>query len=389
MKQRQTEAGAADKWQLLYAAGPIAMAFFVNGALFGAWASRIPTVKSAFELSPSSLGLLLLVLAGGAVVAFPLAGRTADRLGARGVTRILAVLYVGAFLAIGLAPSIWTLVLALFAFGATHGGMDVTMNTWGTALERQKNIVALPALHATFSLGAGAGAATGYFALQWGLSVAQHALLLSVPMLVLSLIPGGVATAGQPQRRGVREPVFRLPTATILVVGIVAFSITLGEGAMADWSAVFLVEQTGVVPSHAALGYTVFSLAMVTMRLLGGAVLRVVGPQSAVLASGAIAACGAFLAAMTQAYGIALLGFLLMGLGFALIMPLSMSAAANVSEDSAGRAIAGVAIFGYGGLLLGPPIIGFLADAAGFPVALGAIGLLALVACLGSSNFRA
>ena len=112
-------------------------------------------------------------------------------------------------------------------------------------------------------------------------------------------------------------------------------------------------------------------------------------PQTTVLASGAIAAFGALLAATTHAYGIALFGFLLMGFGFALIMPLSMSAAARISGESAGRAIAGVATFGYGGLLLGPPIIGFLADAVGFSVAFGAIGLLALAACLGSSNFRA
>ena len=373
--------------QLIAAGGPIAGAFFANGALYGAWASRIPTVKDTFDLTPSALGLLLLVLASGAVVAFPLAGRATDRLGARGVTRVLAILFVASFVFIGLAPTLWTLVAALFLFGATFGGMDVAMNTWGTALERQRGIVALPALHATFSLGAGIGAATGYLALNLDLSLAGHALALSLPALALCLLPGGVATPAAPAKQS-DTPAFGLPDPAILLVGLVTFAMVIGEGAMADWSAVYLVEQTGSPQSHAALGYTVFSVTMVTMRLFGSTLLRLLAPPTAIVLSCALAAAGAFLAAATTHYGTALTGFALMGFGFALVMPLSMSTAARISEGNEGRAIAAVATFGYGGLLLGPPLIGFVAEFGGYPAAFGTIGLLAVAACAGFRSFR-
>ena len=369
-------------------AGPVGAVFFVSGALFGIWASRIPTLKVKFDLAPSDLGLLLLVVAVGAVPAFQIAGWTSDRFGARLVTRIAAVSMLASCLLIGLAQTIPALCVALFLFGAFFGGTDVAMNTWGTVPERRHGITVLPVLHAVFSLGGGAGAASGYFALEAGLDITSHVAVMAAPLLVLSLLPGGIATGAVPPEKRKNKKKLRLPIIAMLVVGVIAFASSIGEGGVADWGAIFLVEQTGVPQSRAALGFAVFSLGMVAMRLAGGWVVGVLTPGYAVLLSGVVSTAGAFLVALAPDYGIALAGFVLMGVGFALVIPLSMSVAAGAAGDSAGRAIAIVATLGYSGFTVGPPAMGFIIESFGFPAAFFAIGTLALSACVGFPAYR-
>ena len=374
--------------RLIRLAGPIGAVFFVCGTLFGLWASRIPTLKEKFDLSPGDLGLLLLVVAAGGVLAFQISGWCSDRFGARLVTRISAVSMLLSCLLIGLAPTIPALCVALFLFGAFFGGTDVAMNTWGTVFERKHRVTALPVLHAVFSLGGGVGAASGYFALEAGLDITRHVAAVFAPLLILSLLPGGIATSAEPPeaRPGKRGP--RLPIIALLIVSFIAFASTIGEGGVADWGAIFLVEQTGVAQSRAALGFAVFSVGMVAMRLVGGWVVVKLTTAYAILLSGAVSAAGAFLTALAPDYAIALAGFLLMGVGFALVIPLSMSVAAGAAGKNAGRAIAVVATLGYSGFTVGPPTLGFLIEAFGFPAAFLTVGGLALSACIGFPAYR-
>ena len=208
------------------------------------------------------------------------------------------------------------------------------------------------------------------------------------PLLALSLLPGGIATgpAAPDTRKGKRK--FRLPLAALLTIGLVAFASTIGEGGVADWGAIFLVEQTGVAQSRAALGFAVFSLAMVAMRLAGGRVVRILTQSYAILLSGAVSAAGALLTALAPYYAAALAGFLLMGIGFALIIPLSMSLAAGAAGGNAGRAIAIVATLGYSGFTVGPPTLGFVIESLGYPAAFLTIGAFALSACVGFPAYR-
>ncbi|MEM6826270.1 MAG: MFS transporter [Pseudomonadota bacterium] len=365
----------------------VAGAFFANGALFGAWASRIPTVMETFSLRPAVLGALLLLLAGGAILAFSAAGRAADKFGAVRTTRVVAGLYLVTFIGIGLAPTFALLASALFLFGATHGGMDVAMNSWGAAHERRRARVILPIFHAVFSLGAGLGAAAGSLALRFDLSITVHfagfALLL-VPLLFLPAAPEAPRVEAPPSR----ARIFAWPGPGLLVIGMVAFSMSLGEGAMADWSAVYLVEIAKTEPSQAALGYTVFSVAMVAVRLSGGLLARWWPPDRIVAASGVAAAGGAALVALSTSYGIILLGFFLMGAGYALVVPLSFSRAADHDDGKSGQSIAGVATFGYGGMLLGPPVLGVIAETTSLSVAFGVLALLALSTIAGQSAYR-
>ncbi len=360
----------------------VAAMFFLNGAFFGGWASRIPSIKQGFGLSPDALGLLLLLLAAGAIVSFPFAGAATDRYGAARVTWWLAVFYAAALMMIGLAPEIWVLAATLFFFGITHGAMDVAMNAWGAEVERRAKRPILSKFHAIFSLGAGAGAAFGVGVLKLDWSVTQHflifAILATLPCMALATIDW---TSDKTAKMSGGK-LFNLPKGVLILVGIVAFCSAMGEGAMADWSAVFLVETVAASESQAAAGFAVFSIAMVLARLLGHRAIQRLGAFRTAQMSGVTALAGVLMAVFGSAVIPVLCGYALMGLGFALIMPLAFSKAANDPDQPSGTAIASVATLGYGGLLLGPPIIGFLAEHTSFETSFLLLALLAVTISL-------
>ena len=358
--------------------------FVLNGALYGMWASRIPAAARMHNLDEADLGLLLLLLAGGAIAAFPLAGRCADRFGAAPVTLIIAVAYTVALCLIGLAPTVALLALALFVFGATHGAMDVAMNTWAGEAESFIARPVMSSFHAMFSLGAGLGAASGYAAERLEVGIAAHFIIGALAILVVT---GALARIrwSSPTRSSVdATPLFQFPRGPLVAVGLIAFCSSMGEGAMVDWSALYLVDIAQVDAANAALGYTVFSIAMVVTRLLGDQVTHRLGPVPTARLAGACATLGTLCAVIFASYGAALAGFVLMGIGYAVIMPLAFSRAASDPHLPPGTAIASVATLGYGGLLLGPPLIGFIAHAtslrAGFAVLAALAALIVILA---------
>lgn len=358
--------------------------FILNGALFGIWASRIPAIAERHALGPADLGGLLLLMAAGAIVAFPLSGRMSDKLGAARVTWGIALAYVAALFLIAGSSSYLALSLSLFLFGATHGAMDVAMNTWAGEAERRIGRPVMSSFHAMFSLGAGLGAGSGFVAASYQLDPTPHFITAGTAIALITLIVAKVDW--QSDRRSVSgaTPIFTLPKGPLLAVGVVAFCASLGEGAMADWSAIFLVLITGATEAEAALGYTVFSIAMVIMRLLGDRATQTLGPVPAARAAGVTAAIGVLCAVGFQTFAMSLVGFALMGIGYAVIMPLSFSRAANDPAIPPGAAIASVSTLGYGGLLLGPPVIGFVSEATSIRVAfLILAGLAGLIVALG------
>jgi len=360
--------------------------FILNGALFGIWASRIPAVAEIHDLSPGRLGGLLLLLAGGAIVAFPLAGRLADRLGAYRVTWGISYAYVAALILIGLAPNFWSLAVSLFLFGATHGAMDVTMNTWASEVERKLDRPMMSSFHAMFSLGAGLGAGTGVLAASYALGLTAHFVTVLPVITLLALSMAKIGWVSDTSQSTDAAPVFIFPKGPLLAVGFVAFCSSLGEGAMADWSAIFLVLTAEATEAQAALGYSVFSVAMVVMRLLGDRATHLFGPQRTAQTAGVIAATGVLCAVLMGSYLWALFGFALMGVGYAVIVPLAFARAANDPVLAPGAAIASVSTLGYGGLLLGPPVIGFLSELTSLRVAFFLLAILAglMVLCSGA-----
>jgi len=367
----------------------VAAMFALNGALFGIWASRIPAVVERFELSHSSVGMLLLLMAGGAIVTFPIAGHFADKVGAFTVTRLVGLFYIVALVLLGLSNSVFFLAISLFFFGVTHGAMDVAMNSWATEVEKANAKPQMSSFHAMFSVGAGLGAATGFVAVKAGLSPLTHFTIASISIGAVAFVFANIKWASDRHETNGKPPLFALPKGPLLVVGIVAFCAAIGEGGMADWSAIFLSSVASASEANAALGYTVFSAGMVLVRFLGGQVIARLGNRTSARLGGAFALVGCSLAVISGSLLAGLMGFAFMGMGYALIIPIAFSIAAQLSPKSPGVAIAGVSTLGYGGLLLGPPIIGFVAAATSMRMAFLVIAALALVIVVLSKSLQA
>ena len=273
--------------------------FLLNGALLGIWASRIPTIRDAQGLDKSQFGLLLLVMAVGALLSFPIAGRLADRFGAVLLTRILAVLYAASLVCIAVVPvSVLALGVAMFFFGATHGAMDVTMNSWATEVEKAAGRPIMSSFHALWSVGTGLGALSGFFAGQIDLETSVHFLLAAALFSAVCLPFSAISWQSETSSgsRGEGTPLVSLPKGMLLLVGVVAFCTTVGEGGMVDWSSTFMIEVTNVTEAKAALGFTAYSVMMVITRLLGDRCIQAIGPVNMTRISGVVAAVGALLA---------------------------------------------------------------------------------------------
>lgn len=356
----------------------VSAAFALNGALLGAWASRVPAVRDRFDLTEGTLGLMLLVMGVGALLSFPLAGRMADRRGAYPVTWRLACVYLLTIIAIGLAPTPLALAAALFAFGACHGAMDVTMNSWAAEVERTSGRSIMSSFHAMWSLGAGLGAGGGWLATRAGLPLEAHFALTAI---TVALVFGPVIRTPWQSRRSApaaKGPVFALPRGALVLVGVIALSAGLGEGAAADWSAVFLADVVGTTESQAALGYATFSVTMVAMRLCVDRLVTRFGAVAMARAAGLLAVTGTALLVGPATLSLALAGYVLMGMGYAAVIPMAFSRAAADPNVPAGQAIASVATLGYGAMLIGPPVIGFVAELTSLRLALALVGAMAL-----------
>ncbi|PSL20129.1 MFS transporter [Shimia abyssi] len=355
----------------------VAGLFALNGALYGMWASRIPAFKDAMALNHATLGALLLLLAAGAILAFPIAGRLTDKHGAAPMSRLLGLGNALCLMAIALSPNLACLAIALFLFGATHGAMDVAMNAWAAESDRASGKTIMPAFHAVWSFGAGVGAMSGVAAIAFSLSPLPHFLIAGTAVAALTLWIANIPWQSEtrPHHEG---PLFPLPKGPLLLVGLLCFCSTLGEGAMADWSAIYLRDVTLASESFAAAGFAVFSCTMVVVRLSGAFLTKLFGPVIATRLSGVAALIGVTLIVGFATPHMTMVGLAFLGLGYGLVVPLAFSRAANDPDLPQAAAIARVATLSYGGILLGPPIIGFVAALSSLRVSFALLGLLAI-----------
>lgn len=367
------------------------MVFFCNGAGFASWVSRIPAVREGLALSEGELGTALLAMAAGALISFPLAGRAIGQYGARQVTWAAAALFF-----VMLPQPMWvglyaSLLIVLFVLGAGNGAMDVAMNAVAVEVEAACGKPIMSSLHGLWSVGGLAGAALGGAAAHVGLSPGLHlslaALVLgSTAWAALRMLPRhepdaarAAAHALQAAPTGQAGRRWGLPARPLLGLGAVVFCSFLIEGAMADWSAVLLKDRLGTSAAVAALGYAAFSLTMTVMRL-GGDPLAARWGAVPLLRGFNLAAAAAMAAALATAHvGGTLAAFALCGLGVALVVPTVFRAAARFDGLRPGSGIATMAAFGYSGFLLGPPVIGWLAQLTDLRLALAMVPLLAVL----------
>ena len=341
----------------------VSLIFAINGMIFGTWASRIPAIVDFHDLSPGSLGLLIFLAGLSAVIAFSIFGRAADRYGAAFITKRATLLLIPLTLIfIAYANSIWMLVFAVIFFGAIHGGDDVAMNAWAAEVEREYTRPVMSSFHAMWSLGAGIGAGLGSLLAFYEVGFKNHFSLISIIIFVLALSAAFVPFESQKNKKEANSPFISIPKGSLLPVATITFFASLSEGAVADWSAIFLKSVASLNDGNAALGFTVFSVCMFSMRLLGDRISFILGPATAARYSGLVALTGSIILLVSDSFLLLLLGFGLIGLGIAVIIPLAFSRAGNDETISQGTAIASIATLGYGGMLLGPLFLGLIAE---------------------------
>ncbi|MFW6693238.1 MFS transporter [Streptomyces sp. MAR4 CNX-425] len=365
--------------------------FALDGFVFAGWVVRIPDIKDQTGASPSALGLALLGVSAGGVATMVLTGGLIRRYGAHVVTVATAVLLCAGVMLPPLTRSAVALGLVLLVFGAAFGSINVAMNSAAVDLVAAMRRPVLPSFHAAFSLGGMLGAGLG--ALVAGhLSPTRHLLLLALLGLAVTAFAGRALLAlpapePPPAASGAGEPAAApgaegartaLPAGRVRllvgVLGLVALCTAYGEGAMADWSALHLKESLDAGPGLAAAGYSVFALAMTAGRLSGTALLLRLGQNRALVAGGATACAGMLLGSFSPSVWGALAGFALTGLGLANIFPIAIGRAGELAGP---HGVAAASTLGYGGMLLGPPAIGFLADWFSLRAALSTVALLA------------
>ena len=344
--------------------------FFANGVVIGTWVVRIPAVQQRLGLGEGLLGVALLGAAVGALAAMPLVGALVSRFGSRRVVGTTALLLSLSLVTPALAPNLFSLVLALMLLGAANGGLDVSMNAQAVVVERGYGRPIMSSFHAAWSFGGLAGAALGGLLASVGVGPLPH---FSAVAVLSAIAFAGAYKALLPSHADASEegaPAFARPTRALFGLGIISFCVLLGEGAMGDWSAVYLDSTLGTGPGFAAAGYAAFSVSMAFGRLFGDKLTERLGSATLVRSCGAIAAVGLGLALAVAEPLVALVGFACAGAGFSIVFPAALSAAGRTEGMAPGPALAAVSTAAYTGFLVGPPFIGFLAELTGLGYAL-------------------
>jgi MFS family permease len=337
------------------------LVFSVNGATIGTWVAHIPWLQGHLAIPKATLGLCLLCLAAGALVSMPLTGHLIDRRPTATLTRSATLVFCLMPALPLLATGPYTLGAILFVFGASNGAMDVAMNAHGVSIQKELGRPIMSSFHGGWSVGGFAAAGLVAVAAAAGLDPRVESLLVSVALLLLSLWITrrlGTANAHSSATHG-----FALPTRPVILIGALCFLVMLTEGAVGDWSGIYLRQDAGASPAGAAMAFTGFSLGMAVARLGGDVVNARIGAGRLLRAGTALVAIALGGVLLIGELVPAVIGFALCGLGIANAVPLLFTAAGRVQPP--GRSLAAAFTFGYTGFVVGPPVIGFLSDQIG------------------------
>ena len=335
--------------------------FFVACALFATWGVHVPSVKIHYGLGEASLAMAMMAMGIGSVVALLYAGKVLARHTPRTVMPVLALVCTGAIGSL-LAPSSFALLLGLMlAYGIAAALFDVGINDEATMIERESGRPLMSGFHGMFSLGGMAGAAAWSLLATAGVTPLQHLVGAAAVLAVLALV-ASVFMLRDERDPGAGGAPLSIPRGALLLLGLLAATGLVAEGAMYDWSVLYLRQELDASAGTAGLAYASFSGAMAAGRFCGDWVRARTAPVTLLRASGALGAAGMALALAAQQPWMALAGFALVGLGFANVVPVLFSAAGQLPGIAPAHGIAAVAALGYFGMMAGPPAIGFIAQ---------------------------
>jgi predicted MFS family arabinose efflux permease len=380
----------ADK--TLAAKGATKAIFLVCGIGISSWAPMVPFAKERLALNDANLGLLLLLLGGGAIVMMPVTGVLSHKFGSR-IVMLWSAVFIALLLPLLLfIDSTFWMAIALFAFGAAIGTIDVAMNSHAVQVQNKYGQPIMSSFHGLFSVGGLLGSLGLGFLIKLGLEPLAAILFVSVMLLFIAvwkyrdlynfsmekevMAEFTAAKSDGPAKR------FSWLTGSLLFLGLMCFAVFLSEGAMLDWSAVFLRENRGIDPALSGVGYAAFSVAMAVMRLLGDKIVSKLEGRIVVIGGALIASAGLFLVVFSTWLPIVIMGFVLLGIGAANIVPIFFSEAGRIRNVPASVSIPVVTVMGYTGQLAGPALLGFIAYHYSLDVAMGFTATLLLLVAI-------
>jgi fucose permease len=366
--------------------------FLLFGTALGTWTSRIPAVKARLGLGDGSLSIALLAFALGAIVGMVVLGRLVDRFGSTSVMVPMALGEGALLVPAAYAPSLVTLAVALFVFGAVHGTLNIAMNANAIEVQRAWGRPIMSSFHAVYSIGGFLGAAIGGLFARANVSAAVTFLAVGGLVVVLAVwaalwgLPAAFLTPTQPPEPSSGQPTRR--RFDLLFLGILAMCALVGEGTAADWSAVYTHENLGAAAGFAVVPFAAFSIMMTVGRLLGDRLAAALGPVLLVRCCGVLASVGMAAALLIGQPIAAVIGFGCLGAGMSCIAPQVYSAAGNRDPARAGRALSQVVSLGYAGFVIGPILIGSASTVVGLPTALAIPAVLVLFVAAAASALR-
>lgn len=349
--------------------------FYIQGVVFGSWASRIPDLKDHLHLGEGALGTILFLLPMGQLTMMPFSGRIVTRFGSRNVLRVALMGYSFILLLIGQVQSAWQLSLCLYLFGLIGNLCNISVNTQGVNAETIHHKPVFSTFHGLWSLGGFTGALVGWLMIRYQVSPSMHFPFITLFVWVndyifqRNLIPRQALSTVIPKYR------FRLPQGQLLLLGLIAFCCMSVEGCMFDWTGVYFRQVVLADERFVSAGYAAFMITMSAGRFMGDRMSVRFGRKRWVMISGVLITLGIGLTVLMPAIVPAVIGCMLTGIGVSSIIPLMYSTAGKDTQIASGIAIASVAGIGYLGFLLGPPIIGYIAEAVGLRFSFALMGI--------------
>ncbi len=351
--------------------------FFIAGLTFSTWASRISDIQSKLNLSDAGLGGVLFALPAGLITSLPFSGWLVARFGSKRLVIAGALLYPLVLIPLALTTSLSQLVVALFFFGLFANLINIAMNTQAVGVEKLYGKSIMASFHGLWSIAGFAGAIIGTIFISAGLSISVHFSIIFIASLFLALAAYRHALPHDAQIAK-SQPLFVKPDRKLLLLGIIAFCCLLCEGAMADWSGVYFKKVVETPPSYTTLGYVAFTSTMAAGRFAGDWLVVEFGVKRMLQMSGLLITIGLLSAVMFPVLIIATIGFLLVGFGVSSVVPIVYGLSGRSSKMPASTALAAVSTIGFLGFLIGPPLIGFVAEAINLRWSFALVALLGI-----------
>ncbi len=361
--------------------------FFFYGLCFASWASRIPSIQQKLGLSESALGGVLFSLPIGLFLSIPFSGWLIAKIGSKKVVLLSGLLYSIILIGIGASNTTLQLIIVLFFFGFSGNMLNISANTQAVSLEAIYNKNIMATFHGMWSLAGFAGAAIGTVMIGIGIVPAYHYLFIWIFSLLVVVISYRFLL-NKDVNTDANKPIFSMPDKSLFSLGAIAFCSMMCEGAMFDWSGVYFKKAVQVEPEWVGAGYTAFMVTMAGTRFVADKLTHRIGLKKILQLSGVFTALGLMISVIFPTLEMAIIGFLLVGVGVSSVVPLVYSAVGKSKTLSPGVAISAVSTLGFLGLLLGPPIIGLIAGATSLRVSFALMALMGILVTVLSSKTK-